>query len=1125
VFLRSLTLRGFKSFADKTGLEFTPGISVVVGPNGSGKSNIVDAISWVLGEQGPRSLRGNQMADVIFAGSPSRPQLGMAEVKLTIDNSAGLIQIPASEIEISRAIFRTGESEYRLGGRPCRLLDIQEVLSDAGIGRALHAIVGQGRLDEVLQARPEERRQFIEEAAGIAKHRRRRERAERRLAGVEQDVLRLNDVVGELRRQLKPLERQAELASKHEQLTQEAGALARRLVAVRLRELYRDRERRRPGWQEAQDRQAAGRKRLDWLGEQIEALERSLAEAEAAEREAEAAHAAAVGAKSEAEAALRDAIRREAEAREHLAAATSGAGRLFSLQDELERSEAGLREVTANLAEREAELEGAERDFRRLDQARRDAEEERRRVEQQTATRHAQADALRRTLSLHQTEQQQLAETIQDVAAKIGMAEERAERLSVEVERLDAVETPLAQEQAALDRRRTELAQTVADLEGSEQGLLARQEVIDARAAELVETPGAAFARARGDRPLGVLRDLIDAPERLQVALRAALGPFADAVVYATAEEALAEASQDAGVGVLLAVANGEPARFSLPGERCLLDEVSPDPRVRGLAGSLLADAYLASDGAEAASKHRRHPHAHFVTTDGIVVGPSFVRTPARHDLRVEKLRRESASLERELGDARRRLREGRQELVQVTGRLGMIRRELEDIDKRITATAEEMAGVRAEVTSLNREQDLFSDRLRAVLGTATAARAELYEEPEGAPEILELPPRPEPPMHLRVEVESLRRERLRLDAGVARMRREVEALRAEDPIALRRNLSEAEALRSECEEALGAAEAEVSSAAESHRISGESARAARERDAEANRSWREQVADVERIREQHEEEDRARLELERRVAEAETLLRDGHGADPAEAVAGLSEEDTVDALHRRADLVARRLELVGRVNLLATEELSTLRERYEFMNRELEDVKAARRDLQQVIRDVDRQMAELFDEAFRDVSREFSALFTELFPGGEGRLFLEDPTDVLNTGIEIEARPGRKRVKRLSLLSGGERSMAAIAFLFAIFKARPSPFYVMDEVEPALDDVNLLRFLDALRSLSERSQVIIVTHQKRTMELADVLYGVSMSREGTTKIVAQRLEQRATGDPSSPAAIASRAR
>ncbi len=370
------------------------------------------------------------------------------------------------------------------------------------------------------------------------------------------------------------------------------------------------------------------------------------------------------------------------------------------------------------------------------------------------------------------------------------------------------------------------------------------------------------------------------------------------------------------------------------------------------------------------------------------------------------------------------------------------------------------------------------------------------------------MPPRPEPPIHLRVEVESLRRERARLEAAVVRMRREVETLQADDPIALRGTLAELEAERAAREERLGTAEGKLTADAEAHRVAVEAVREVRERDAEVNRGWREQAAEVDRIRESHEDEERVRLDLERRIVEVERLLRDGHGTDPGEAVGALDDDATVESLQRRADLVARRLEMVGRVNLLAVDELGTLRERFEFMTRELDDVKAARRDLMEVIRDVDRQMSELFDTAFQDVSREFTALFGTLFPGGEGRLILDDPADLLNTGIEIEARPGRKRVKRLSLLSGGERSMAAIAFLFAIFKARPSPFYLMDEVEPALDDVNLLRFLEALGHLSRQSQVIIVTHQKRTMELAEVLYGMSMSKDGTTKVVAQRLGQ-----------------
>src|SRR5512132_3874725 len=287
MFLRSLQIRGFKSFADKTVLEFAPGISVIVGPNGSGKSNLVDAISWVLGEQGPRALRGAQMADVIFAGSPQRQALGMAEVKLVIDNTAGLIPVPMTEIEISRTIFRSGDSEYRIGGQVVRLMDVQELLSESGIGRALHTVVGQGQLGEGLLSRPEDRREYIEEAAGVAKHRRRKERAERKLAGLDQDLLRLADVLGELRRQLKPLQQQAEMAKKHEALTAEADRLARLLAAARLRALQREQERRRSGWDEGLEERAAARERLDALDELVLAAAdaragatRALAEAE-----------------------------------------------------------------------------------------------------------------------------------------------------------------------------------------------------------------------------------------------------------------------------------------------------------------------------------------------------------------------------------------------------------------------------------------------------------------------------------------------------------------------------------------------------------------------------------------------------------------------------------------------------------------------------------------------------------------------------------------------------------------------------------------------------------------------------------------------------------------------------
>ncbi len=533
MFLRSLQIRGFKSFADKTVLEFAPGISVIVGPNGSGKSNLVDAISWVLGEQGPRALRGNQMADVIFAGSPQRPALGMAEVKLVIDNSAGLIPVPMSEIEVSRTIFRSGDSEYRIGGRVCRLLDVQELLSESGIGRALHTIVSQGQLEDVLTARPEERRQYIEEAAGIAKHRRRRERAERKLAGLEQDLLRLSDVLAELRRQLKPLKQQAEMAHRHEELTAEADALAVKLAAARLRDLLAERDRRTGGWDEGLERRKAARKRLDSLDQDVASAADARARAVWALQEAEAVFRQAQEEKSAAERSLRKAVEAESMARTELAAEASRHARLTAMDEDAARMEARTAEVAGELEQRERELDEAERAFREAAETRRLVEEERRRISEEAAAHRAEMETLRASLASQERERVRVEEHLGQVRERrTAVGVERA-RLAEDVERLDAESAPVSERKAALERERVELAERVAQLEEAERRLQTRRELLEARKADLEETPGSRFLAAHAKRAVGLLGRLVEVEEGWDRALAAGLGPFADAVVYA----------------------------------------------------------------------------------------------------------------------------------------------------------------------------------------------------------------------------------------------------------------------------------------------------------------------------------------------------------------------------------------------------------------------------------------------------------------------------------------------------------------------------------------------------------------------------------------------------------------
>jgi chromosome segregation protein len=1105
MFLRSLSMRGFKSFADKTVLDFAPGISVIVGPNGSGKSNLVDAISWVLGEQGPRALRGAQMADVIFAGSPQRPQLGLAEVKLVIDNTAGLIPVPMSEIEISRAIFRNGDSEYRIGGQLCRLLDVQELLSESGIGRALHTVVGQGQLEDVLGARPEDRRRYVEEAAGIAKHRRRRERSERKLANIDQDLLRLQDVLSELKRQLKPLRQQAEMARRHEELTSEADSIAVRLAAARLRDLLGERERRATGWDEGLARRRAARDRLDALDAEVaaaaEARERAAAELEDAERR----HAAADGERTAAEHALRQAVDAESRARADVAEQSTRDARLAALDDDLRRIEARIATVVEELREREGDLDLAESAFRQAQEVRRVAEEERRRVHEQAAAHRAEIETLRRSLDGTERERARLREQLAAATERRVRAERERDALTEETERLDAEVAPLSERRSALERERHGLADAVDQLQDVLRRHETRRDVLEARKADLEETPGSRFVDGHPGRSLGLLGQLVEIESGWERALVAALGSYADAVVYVDETDAIADAPD--GQGAVLAIAGGGPAAFVLEGERTLLSLIAVDGSARGLICTLLKDVYVAGSIGEAVDKHRRHPKAAFVTREGVMVGQALIRTAPAEDVRAGEIARELTVVAHDLAQTKAALRPKRERVEAISAELDDLSARIDGADAAITRAAERLAVLGSELASAAKEQEIVEQRLTGLEDAAASWHDALAAAEPVSFEVPELPRIAEPPIQHRVAVETLRRDRGNLESRLASVRAEREAIAARDPDAIRDALAAAASRRSDAERRLEEAETSYAEASERRSAAAEAQRTFTEAEAAVNRAWREASTELDRLREAYEDEDRARGELERRIRDAQRLLREGHRLEPDEALASLANDDTVQGLEKRAELVQRRLALLGRVNLLAGGEFEALQERHDFLARELEDVKKARRDLLEVIQRIDAEIAATFESAYRDVAAEFERLFADLFPGGEGRIVATDPADLLNTGIEIEARPGRKRVKRISLLSGGERALTAMAFLFSIFKARPSPFYLMDEVEPALDDVNLHRFLRLVQGFSADAQVLIVTHQKRTMEVAQMMYGVSMSRDGTTKVVAQSLD------------------
>jgi chromosome segregation protein len=1109
MFLRSITIRGFKSFADKTVLEFSPGVSVVVGPNGSGKSNLVDAISWVLGEQGPRALRGGQMADVIFAGTPSRPALGMAEVRLVIDNTAGKIPVPMTEIEISRTIFRSGESEYRIGGQVVRLMDVQELLSESGIGRALHTVVGQGQLEEVLTARPEDRRRYIEEAAGVAKHRRRKERAERKLANLDHDLLRLADVLTELKRQLRPLKQQAEMAKKHETLTAQAEELSRKLAAARLRALLREQERRADGWNRGLQERKQAREKLDALDEEVLAAANARAEAAQVLAAAEQGFRGTQADREAAERAYRDAVDEEARARQQMAAQAAGAARVDAVEEDLQRVEGQLSSVLEELAQREAELEQAEEAFREAEARRREAEDERRRIGEEAAGRRAEAEALQRSLAGSEREAERLRSELSAVRERLTAAGSERESLESDIEQMDGQAAPLAEELSQLEDERRRITEKIEELEEARRAMRSRKDLLDARRADIEETPGSRFLKSNRSRAVGLLKNLVTVEESLERALVAALGPLADAVVYEDASRALEDAPQ--GDGAIFAIAAGGPVPLGLAGERKLLSVVKADPAARGIVSTVLRDVYLASSAEEAASKQGEHPQASFVTPEGLLIGPAVIHTAKEADARAREIKAELQVLAHDLSAVEQQLRPKRERLKEIGGEIEFLRQQIEAADSDITSFAGRLQAMERDLAGARKEEELLAQRLAAVEESAAVWRDRLAViGAAGVPgELPELPPMPQAPMHQRVAVETLRRTRSQYDQRLAQLRAERDRLAALDPVALREELSAAEEARSVAEANLARADEAFSTAAGIRDRAAASEREAAEREAAVNKGWRDASTELDRLREMYEDEDRLRGDIERRIREAERLIREGFGTEPEDALASLAEDDDVTTIEKRQEMVQRRLALLGRVNLLATGELEAVQERYDFMNRELEDVRKARRDLLEVIAQVDAEISQTFTSAYRDVAMQFERLVTELFPGGEGRLVLTDPANPLESGIEIEASPGRKRVKRISLLSGGERSLAALAFLFAIFTARPSPFYLMDEVEPALDDINLHRFLRLIDDFASESQVLIVTHQKRTMEIASMLYGVSLNKDGTTKVVAQRLDRR----------------
>lgn len=1296
--LKALTLRGFKSFASATTLRFEPGITCVVGPNGSGKSNVVDALSWVMGEQGAKSLRGGKMEDVIFAGTTGRPPLGRAEVSLTIDNSDGALPIEYAEVTITRIMFRNGGSEYQINGDTCRLLDIQELLSDSGIGREMHVIVGQGRLDSVLHADPTGRRAFIEEAAGVLKHRKRKEKAQRKLEAMGANLARVQDLTDELRRQLKPLGRQAAVARRAAVIQADLRDARLRLLAddlVRLREALRSEiadeaalKRRREA-AEADLKAALGREadledEVRRLAPRLQRAQRTWYElSQLAERVRGTISLADARVKSATAAPEEERRGRDPEDMEREAARIRE--QEAELAAALEAAEHALDDTSAHRAELERELAAEERRLRDAARAIADRREG-------LARLTGQVNAVRGRAGSAQAEIDRLAAARDEARQRAAAAQEEYESLKTEVEGLDADDQELAERHEAAERRLAEAESALGDAREEATAAERRRAALAARhealSLGLRRKDGTGVLLGAGDRLSGLLgpaAELLTVSPGYEVAVAAALGAAADAVAVrdtATAAEAIRLLRErDAGRAALLL---GSPAGGQVPAQeaagaadRALGEPVAapsggadpggtggsatrpafptqapepnqapepapafgrtgPEPEespahpapgavpagsgtpdaearpvpgtraeasarqtagapavpgqvsgqaggdlatrrapavatlVRGPAGLVAAVERLVRDMVvvgtldDAEELVAAHPALTAVTAEGDVLGahfahggsagaPSLLEVRAAVDeaaaglaelaVRCEELaagqrhaaerRAEGAARAEKLGERRRAAEREKSGVAQRLGRLaGQARGAAEEAER----TAAAAARAQEALERATEEAEELTERLLVAQETPveeepdTSVRDRLAADGANARQT---------EMEARLQVRT-HEERVRSLAGradaldrAAGAEREARARAERRRARLRHEAGVAAAVASGARQLLAHVEVSVVRA-DRERASAEAAKAEGERELTAERNrGRDVKSELDRLTDSVHRGEVLGAEKRLRVEQLETKALEEFGVEPADLAAEYGpgqlvppspaagdEELPEDPEHprnrpvpfvraeqeKRLKAAERAYQQLGKVNPLALEEFSALEERHKFLSEQLDDLKKTRADLTQVIKEVDERVEQVFTEAFRDTAREFEGVFSRLFPGGEGRLVLTDPGNMLTTGLDVEARPPGKKVKRLSLLSGGERSLTAVALLVSIFKARPSPFYVMDEVEAALDDTNLQRLIGIMEELQESSQLIVITHQKRTMEVADALYGVSMQGDGVSKVISQRL-------------------
>ncbi len=1141
--LRSITLRGFKSFADRTVLTVEPGLMGIVGPNGAGKSNLIDALMWCLGTLSARTLRAERMEDVIFMGTDHRKTLGMAQVTITFDNADGTFPLDFSEIQIGRTLFRDGASEYSINGTQCRLLDVQELLAEAGLGRELHAVVAQGQVDDIVQSKPEELRAYVEEAAGIAKHRRRKERALRRIDQVSMDIDRAADVASELRRQLRPLRAQAEQARRYGEITERLREIRIRRLVGELEGLERERARAMEGRNTASEQLDELRSRLDSLrGRRLDADRRL----DTSRRASSGMRKGLEHLRSAQASTLRAAIvlRERAHAQPDVRRRDAIVGK----QHELDAGEATVRDeldgVSTELAGRESEMASSRErggqirlqmagDSERLTQVRGEltaVEAESRAGEQAEITARAEARASSERAERSNAEIARLGDQIQTINKEIEDLDSAEGRASMTVQRLETEHHAASTSLDEADRKLRALESEKTVLEGRAETLRVAQDLASERrkGAETLRSAHGTELDARG-----VLGELIKVPTGYEKTVEAVLGPLLDALVVSGSKVADAVAFAEAEKADLLIIPTlpGGERPSDLGNARPLAVIIDAPAWLRGTVDALCDGTYVVETPEEARVLSSRHADATFVARSGRVLrarGPSrpapsgdaaALALQSAIEKAEEGLRRVVGERNRWTGSADRFKRE----VERIDRELRAARSELGEIEGRIAAAADRLREISAAQRASSLEHDLAErdrdERLRRAEAAAMSQeqlgkkRIEHASSIESVSTTLAHSQRELDEIELTLSsseggrTELLTRkasleERLR---GIARTRMELAEERVDvetgptDPEDLR---NAEEALRG-LDEFVTLAEAKVRDLLDAEeRVESE----LREVSEETSRV-EVQVASIE-PRSLIASEELARLDV--RLEEIGSRLAHEFEIPPSRAKEEFPPAGEDEALKQEETRLDRELRRMGPVNPLAAREISTLDERREFLETQLEDLRKSRADLLKVIRAADTEMRELLVRATEDANNSFQDVIGLLFPEGGGRIRLTGADDPLEAGIEIEVRLGRKGHRRLSFLSGGEKALAGLAFLFALHLARPTPFMVLDEVDAPLDDANLGRFLRLLDSLRSRTQVVVITHQKRTMERSDTLIGVTLNPDGTSRVITQRLQEHA---------------